>query len=245
MDGTTIGAVAKIKRLRDSDSEIDLHCRVHPIIRALGGQSYVFTMVQYGLDANAPPHYRYFADCAPEWIQIYTYRCWYAIDPFLEYARTNLTPSVGSRIELASNGQREMIATAARYGFKSSLVVPLHGTTQETLGLLHVGTDTEPERGGEELLEASALIYRLLATEMLDIRLRQLRQHAIEEFGLQPKDLTVLQMAYWNRTAAEIAATMDLSISTIHALNREISGKFSTKTLRQAVQIAFTRGLLT
>lgn len=89
---------------------------------------------QMGLDAAAfvsfvrddPSHesFRFLLACDPVWCLEYEQQAWYATDPWLAYALTHSEPARGHEIAAGSAQQQAVVELAARYGFRSALIVP-------------------------------------------------------------------------------------------------------------------------
>lgn len=68
--------------------------------------------------------FRFLLACDPVWCLEYEQQAWYATDPWLAYALTHSEPTRGHEIAAGSAQQQAVVELAARYGFRSALIVP-------------------------------------------------------------------------------------------------------------------------
>src|SRR5579864_5136260 len=222
-----------INALSECAHDIELHPRLKDIFSNLQITSFIFSTFQLDPNGHATG-YRFLVGCNPEWVQIYQQRHWYSNDPYLQYARFNASPALGSTIQIASAGQREMHATARQYGFRSNLVVPAHSRITSLLGVLHVANDIEVGDGGEvRLLEYQALLPAIAMT-LLDVRMTAQRKSMVARFELDERDLTVLRLVRAAEPAQEVAKSLGLSVASIYSLYSRINEKMGVSRINEA-----------
>jgi DNA-binding CsgD family transcriptional regulator len=230
-----IGEVlAAINVLGECGHDIELH----PQLRA-------FIFSSFRVDTNGPAtDYRFLVGCNPEWIQIYQHRYWYSNDPYLQYARFNAVPALGSSIQITSAGQRDMRAKARQYGFRSNLIVPAHSHATSLLGVLHVASEIEVENGGEARLFEWQALLRAMAMTLLDVRMMAQRNLMVAKFELDERDLTALRLVLVAEPAQEVAKSLGLSVASIYSIYSRINEKMSTSRINEAARLAQQYDLL-
>ncbi|MPW06428.1 LuxR family transcriptional regulator [Paraburkholderia sp. CNPSo 3155] len=216
---------------------------VKAIVSALGGESYVFVAIYPGVSTAARPTHRFLIGCSPEWCQMYNTNKWYMTDPFLEYARSNTAPITGSEIALETQGQCEMLAAASEHGFRSGIVVPVHTSVSDRLGVLYIGSDDSQEIG-EKKLAAHRLYFRALASELLDWFNRVSKRELVEAHGITETDLRILGYLKMGFTAEDIARELDVSIQTVYGNYKKIKEKIGVSHISEAVKFAQVNDLL-
>jgi len=240
---TVRAALTAIDALAECEDDMELHPRVRAIFSELQVPSFVFSTFRVDTDGHATD-YRFLVGCNPEWIQIYQHRHWYSNDPYLEYARFNTAPAVGSGIQVTSAGQRDMRAAARRYGFRSNLVVPAHSRATSFLGALHVASDTEVEDGGEARLFKWQALIRAIALILLEVRTAAQRKLTVTKFELDERDLAVLRLVLGTEPAQEVAKNLGLSVASIYSMYSRINEKMGVSRINEAARLAQQYDLL-
>jgi DNA-binding CsgD family transcriptional regulator len=230
----------KIMVARD-DSELADYIR--SLVIALGGESYVFVSLHPGVTTASRATHRFLIGCRPEWCQMYNANKWYMTDPFLEYARSNTAPITGSEIVVETQGQREMLAAASRNGFRSGIVVPVHASTTERMGVLYIGSD-DSQAVGEKRLTAQRLYFRALAMELLDWSIRTAKREVLEAHGITAMDLRVVGYLKSGFTAEDIARELNVSVQTVYGNYKKIKDKVGVSHISEAVKFAEVNDLL-
>lgn len=237
------GILAAIDALVHYPDDIALYPRLRDIAAHLQIPSFVFVTFRFYPDGRTT-HYRFLVGCDPEWIQIYQHRHWYSNDPYLHYARSNGTPTVGSRIPKTSAGQRDMCETAKKYGFRSNMVVPAYARATSLMGVLHVANDIALEDGGEERLLQWQTLLRAMAMSLLDARIAASRTHMVAKLSLDERDLTALRLVLAAEPAQDVAKFFGLSVASIYALYARINEKMGANRINEAARLAQQYDLL-
>lgn len=236
-----VGGLFEELLVAKDDSEL-ADC-VSSIVTALGGESYVFVSLHPGVSMASRGTHRFLIGCRPEWCQMYNANKWYMTDPFLEYARSNTAPIVGSQISLETQGQREMLMAASENGFRSGIVVPVHTSIAERMGVLYIGSD-DIQEVGEKKLTAQRLYFRALAMELLDWSVRTARSEVMEAHAITELDLSVVGYLKSGFTAEDIARELGVSVQTIYGLYKKIKDKVGVSHISEAVKFAESNDLL-
>lgn len=231
-------AILKIKECQ-SQSEVDALMR--SLLPFFGLESYVFVSLKR--EDPTEESCRFFIGCAPEWCQMYNARKWFAIDPSIQYALRNTSPMLGSAIKPESPGQMEMLSTAVEYGFRSGMVIPVHGGVKARIGLLYLGSSRPAPKVEPQLLRSKNLL-RAVALELYEWWNATIQAEAIYGLRFNELDLQLLRMEYEGLTTAEAARELGLSQSQINNRFRRINAKLKVGSKKFAVEKAIELGVL-
>jgi DNA-binding CsgD family transcriptional regulator len=233
-----------ISNLSQCNTENEAHTLTQKIIHSLGAESFVYTTL-------LPPHfhslnesYRFFIGCSSELCKIYSSRMWVMNDPFIEYARSNSAPIIGSKIKLSTQGQTEMLKVCAQHGFASGLVVPTHTSmdANKRMGVLYVGSDLSAEIG-EAMLLKKRVQFVALGSELLSWWNSRLKQQAMRKYSLIEEEVELLMLSKNGRVASEIAAIFDIKVAAAYQRLNAIKEKFNVDKIGHAIVEAEAVGL--
>jgi DNA-binding CsgD family transcriptional regulator len=245
MESTQRGAaVLKLfDQLLSAEDESDVaHC-VRTIVSTLGAESYVFVSLNPAESLDSRSSHRFLIGCRPEWCQLYNANKWFMTDPFLDYSVSNTEPIFGSQVEITTQGQKDMLASAHENGFRSGFVVPVHTSDKGRIGVLYVGSE-KSEAAGEKVLSANRMYFRALAVELLDWSIRIAKREIMESRSITGKDLQVVSYLKNGFTAEDIAREMDVSVQTIYGNYKKIKDKVGASHISEVVKFAEVNGLL-
>jgi Autoinducer binding domain len=238
--GRLIAAVGHIAQCRD---EGELTGHVRNIIRAIGADQWTYQSISRDDRAGRIEH-RYLIGCAPGWIQRYLRDKRFMADPFVEYARRNVTPVLGSMLGLAE-GASKLAVDARRYGVNSQMVVPVHAPASEVIGLLHVSDRRDPQLDGEALLWSSRVLFGALAAQLLSWQMTTVRRRAVDTFELDPAELDVLRVLCSGGYAHNVAEMLRTSVRQVHrVVYPRICEKMSVARIDEARKLAITYRLI-
>lgn len=227
----------KINALSTCMHDVEIHHAIRGFIQKLNATSYMFST--FLVNAEGQTHtYRFLVGCHPEWIQIYQRRHWYANDPYFQYARCYAAPIAGTEVELSSAGQREMVATAQRYGLRSNLIVPAHARTTALVGVLQVASDIGADAGGEVALMKFQALFRAISGALLEVRIATWRHLSETKFDLNARELEVLKLIDASSPAYEVANALGLSVASIYSMYSKINEKMKVNRITEAVRLA-------
>jgi DNA-binding CsgD family transcriptional regulator len=230
-------------QLLSADDESDVaHC-VRTIVSTLGAESYVFVSLNPAESLDSRSSHRFLIGCRPEWCQLYNANKWFMTDPFLDYSLSNTEPIFGSQVEVTTQGQKDMLASAHENGFRSGFVVPVHTSDKGRIGVLYLGSE-KSEAEGEKILSANRMYFRALAMELLDWSIRIAKREIMESRSITGKDLQVVSYLKNGFTAEDIAREMDVSVQTIYGNYRKIKDKVGASHISEVVKFAEVNGLL-
>jgi DNA-binding CsgD family transcriptional regulator len=234
----------EICRIRDSSNEGDLMQIIGRVITQLGGSSYIYRWLHVPDRAGAVTDQRCLIGCHPGWMHAYISQQWYRKDPSLDYALRNNTPTLASDIEAFGDDHRAK-DVAARYGFRSAVVCPVHRPLGTVIGLLQVGNGL-PLPDGEQVLwkDRHRVLMRALADEVLNWHIDALRDEEASRVALDPREQAALRLVRAGRTACNVADMLGVSERTAYDIFRKINGKLGVSHIARAVALAIDKGLL-
>ncbi|WP_233849451.1 autoinducer binding domain-containing protein [Paraburkholderia sp. HD33-4] len=238
--GGLIDAVGDIARCRD---EGELTEQVRRTIKAMGADQWSYQSISCDNRTGRIEH-RYLIGGAPGWMQRYLRDKRFMTDPFVEYARRNVTPVTGSMIGLADGAPR-LAADARRYGVNSQMVVPVHAPSSEVIGLLHVSNRREPQEAGEALLWSNRVLLSALAGQLLSWQMTAVRRMAVDTFELDPSELAALRVLCAGGYAHNVADMLRTSVRQVHrVIYPRICDKMRVSRIDEARKLAVTYGLI-
>lgn len=182
--------------------------------------------------------------CDPGWGRAYLHQRHFVNDPWLAYAACNSAPIVASRMEVDDPLQIEVAALAARSGFASTLVLPVHSPIgQARVSVLCLGASVA---GTFEMHVARPLVTgaRLLALELHDWWLMQTRRDLLARARMTRGDILLLRHQCRGHGSKQIAAALDLSLSSVNSRFQRLNRKLGVRSRRQAVRLAIECGLI-
>ena len=229
--------------LLTAEDESDMDHYVRAIVSALGAESYVFVSMNPAESPESRLSHRFLIGCRPEWCQLYNANKWFMTDPFLDYSLSNTEPVCGSQIEVTTQGQKDMLASAHENGFRSGFVVPVHTSDKGRIGVLYLGSEL-PEAEGEAIFTAKRMYFRSLALELLDWSTRTTKTEILLSRSITRKDLQVVSLLRNGFTAEDIAREMGVSVQTIYGIYKKIKEKFRVSHISEVVKFAEINGLL-
>jgi hypothetical protein len=243
---STYGAPGPIDVIGDVAScsdEGELAHLVRIIVRTLGADQWTYQAASRDDRAGTLEH-RYLIGCAPGWIQRYLRDKRFMADPFVEYARRNVTPVTGSMLGLA-DGALRMAAEARRFGIRSHLAVPAHAPAVEAMGLLHVSHPRDPKESGEAPLWSNRVLFSALATALLGWQMATARRMAADRFELDPGELEVLRVLVAGGYAHHVADMLRISVRQVHrVVFPRICEKMNVPRIDEAKKLAIACGLI-
>lgn len=230
-----------LNQIKTYESAGQLVSLVKQIIRPYGLESFVFVSMRR--DDDTRESYRYLIGCDPVWCQQYRARNWYTNDPFMAHAVSDSTMVLGSAITTGSASQREMLEMAARYGFRSGMVVPAHGGANARIGVLYLGSALPPAQI-ESRLWANRFVMRQLAFELYEWWQAKLHAQSVLTQHLDGTDLKLLRDKREGYTTAQICARHGYSKAMVDTRLRRICEKLDVANMKQAISKAMHLDIL-
>jgi DNA-binding CsgD family transcriptional regulator len=232
-------AIERIASTRDQATVLEL---LRTCARALGAENATF--VSFVRDDTDVASCRFMLACAPGWCQRYLDANCIAHDPWLAYAAHHGEPIVASALRVGDVQARRVIDLAAQHGFASAVLVPVHsGAGHSRISLLCLGS---PQTGyfEDEGFGRFRLGARLLAAELHDWWMVRIRRELIVKARITPSDLELLRHEHLGHSSKRIAASLQVSTSSINSRFQRMNAKLGVPNRRIAARLAAECGLL-
>jgi DNA-binding CsgD family transcriptional regulator len=235
-----VGEVAlRIDGAQDLAELVDL---LHEATTQLGAD--VAAFLSFVGDADSWQSFRYVLACDPQWCVEYEKYAWYAEDPWLAYARRHADPIRTRGLRLVGDKQQVLANLAERYGFRSTVLIPVpSGNGLTRLGLLCLGSNTEAHFDGEGFA-AFRVAARPVAIALHDWWVVQSRRELIDSSGITPEDLALLNYRRLGSRTKQIAQAMHLTEAAINSRSQRLLVKLGANNRKEAARIAAEYGLI-
>jgi len=231
--------VAQIGQAKDTPAAIRL---LKQAASRMGLGAAVFT--SFVRDDATMASYRFLLACDPVWGLHYAQHHWCTDDPWLRYALYNTEPISSEQLPLLGHRQREIVESAANFGFASALIIPVPSpAAQSRVGLLCVGTEQQGffAKGTSTGMRPLA---RALAMELGDWMHRQVRGELMAHARITDDDLMLLRHEQLGNGSKAIAAALNLEPKTIDSRFHRLCMKLGSANRRAAVRLAELYGLI-
>ena len=235
-------AACPLRPLRDLIAAPDYFARVSEVVLRIETTSDPASLVQFlreatglvGADVAAfvsfiddgeCESFRYLLACDPQWCVDYEQRAWYADDPWLAYARRHAEPIRASEIASSGPVQAEVVRLAEKYGFRSTAIVPAPSSGGlSRLGMLCLGSSSAGyfEEAG---FGAVKVVARPLAAALLEGCIRSTRDELISAWGVNSKELALLDLERRGMTTKQIAASLGVSPHAVDSYFQRLNRK--------------------
>ena len=217
-----------------------------PLLRkganALGAENAMFvSFVRDDADMSAC---RFMLACDPDWCRQYLEAGLIAHDPWLAYATLHSEPILASSLNASDSVQQQVIDLAARNGFASAVLFPVHsGPGYSRVSLLCMGSSV-PGFFEDEGFRRFRIGARMLALEFHDWWLTQIRRELIDKVNLTTSDLVLLRHQHRGHSSKRIAAELRVSQSSINSRFQRMNIKLGVTNRRMAARLACEVGLI-
>ncbi|WP_186109865.1 autoinducer binding domain-containing protein [Burkholderia gladioli] len=216
---------------------------VSRLVRLLGAERFAFLLVPAEGEPPRLGDEEVLTDAAPAWLDSYRARGWFETDPGIAYARRNSAPTGAAAIAPRADGPCALGEHDAAHGFRAKLIAPAHLPTPGLGGVLYVGLDARADEG-EAALHGKRILYRLIASELLDWHARQQRSDAARSLALTERETGILRLLRSGCTAHDIAGQLCVAVPTVYGYYKRLNEKFSVNHISLTVKRAATLGLL-
>ena len=207
-----------------------------------------------GLDASAfvsfirddasHDSFRFLLACDPVWCCEYEQKASYLADPWLTHALSSSEPARGHEIKTHTDKEREVLALAEKYGFRSALVVPAPSSGNLTrVGVLCLGSATTGYFD-DEGYPALKLVARGLAMELHAWWMQHIRREMIQEARLTDEDLMLLAHERRGLCTKAMATVLKTSPQSINSRFQRMNARLGVPNRKAAAQMAAEYGLV-
>lgn len=209
---------------------------------ALGAEGAIFVSVTR--DAAIKPATRLMTTCDPAWLQHYLDAGGLMEDPWFRYASHRSEPILASELDTRSASTSAHDALATHSSFASAVLAPAHsGLGHERVGLLCLGSSHQGyfEEGRPMSVRIAA---RLLAAGLNDWWLANARCEVLATARISPAEMELLRHQLMGHSSKRIAASLNVSQSSINSRFQRMNMKLGVPNRRAAVRLAVECGLL-
>lgn len=138
----------------------------------------------------------------------------------------------------------QAIELARRYGFRSSLLVPIPaGADVDRIELLCLGSQRENDFEGDEARMVRTLA-RAMAAELHDWLSRYLRQRLRQEARLQTLDVGLLALEWQGLGSKAISLQTGMSVASVDSRFQRINARLHCPSRKASARRAAAYGLL-
>lgn len=204
----------------------------------------VAAFVSFIPDNDDHAAYRFMMACDPTWCFEYLQQSWFANDPWLDYAARHSEPICASHIGARNDAQREVLALACRYGFRSAAIIPAPSNAGlSRVGLLCLGSNTPAyfEADGFVTLRTVA---RGLAMELNEWWIAKLRDEVFDGAELSARDLQLLNWEREGLNSKAIGRLLDMQPTSVDSRFQRLNMKLGVPNRRAAAKVAAEYGLI-
>lgn len=222
------------------ESDVDVLRATTTAVRYFALQTFVFVV---WLQIDKREYHHYFIGCDPKLYYRYMQNKWYAIDPYLRYARNSTSPFLAD--EVSSNGEDEeqMRIAARENGFRGGVAIPAHSSSSSLTGVLFLGTERGP-RQARESLRLHRNLMRALAMELLEWWHARQFQTGVADLALDTLDIELLNHIRDRATTVEAAANLRITVSCAKKRYERLLKKLNTCSKRNALEKAIAMGVI-
>jgi DNA-binding CsgD family transcriptional regulator len=216
---------------------------LHEFVREFGATAGIFT--SYVVGDPTLDSFRFVVAADSTLCDNYKKRFWFLNDPCIVYANSNTEPILASQLPLATAAQREIIDYFANYGFASGFVVPVHGSASSSrAGILFIGSSDPDKFRSRQALDRHRPIARLLAMELYDFVLANVRRDLLESADLSTDDLTLLRMQRDGYQSKDMAKLLNTTAAAVDTRFSRLNRKLGVSTRGMAAELLAHSGIL-
>ncbi|EHR71243.1 response regulator containing a CheY-like receiver domain and an HTH DNA-binding domain [Burkholderiales bacterium JOSHI_001] len=210
--------------------------------RAMGLDASAF--VSFIRDDATHESFRFLLACDPIWCCEYERTASYMADPWLQHALDNSEPARGHEIKSQTAQEREVLALAEKYGFRSALIVPAPSSGKLTrVGVLCLGSAT-PGYFDDEGYPTLKLVARSLAMELHAWWIQRIRREVIQDAQLTDEDLVLLAHEWRGLATKAMATVLNKSEQSINSRFQRMNARLGVPNRKAAAQMAAEYGLV-
>lgn len=164
--------------------------------------------------------------------------------PWFRFARSHSMPGTHLEVELNQDSDAAAVALAARYGFRSCLIVPVSQSAAACrIEMLCLGSDDPALLEGPKAARLRTLA-RALAGELNDWLSRYLSARLREAARLQPSDIELLRMEHQGLGTKEIAQRTGMTSASVDSRFQRINVRMECASRKGSARRAAAYGVL-
>lgn len=232
-------AIQTMHRAKDQNQAVDL---LHDAARRMGAEVAIFA--SFIRDDDTIRSYRLLLACDPAWFAEYERQGRYDDDPWLAYAMKYVVPVRSSQIPVTTASERAAVDLAAKYGFRSAVIVPTPSSGRlSRTGVLCLGS-SKVDYFDDEGFVALRMVARSVAMELHDWWIDRLGAELIARADLSKEDLVLLAHERRGLSSKLMARVLNVSVSSIDSRFYRMLPRLGVANRRAAARLAAEYGLV-
>ena len=237
---TRVGEVIRdMQSAQDQTRAVEL---LHEATQRMGAEVAIFA--SFIREDESCRSYRLLLDCDPAWFTEYERQGRYDDDPWLAYAQRYSVPVRSSQIPVTSDAARAAIDLAARFGFRSAMIVPAPSSGGLTrTGVLCLGS-SRPGYFDDEGFVALRVVARGVAMELHEWWIGRIRDELIASAEITDEDLLLLAHERMGLGTKAIAKALNWSTSSVDSRFHRMIVRLGVASRKAAARLAAEYGLI-
>ena len=235
-------SVAAIQQVHLASDAAELLALLHEAVTAIGASAGVYVAV-IPESASDDSVFSLFA-CEPQFATEQAALGPIQQHPWVRFAQGHTLPATDQQLPVLDTADAAAIQLAAKYGFKSYLVVPTgNGINLRRVEMLCIGCD-QPAAFEGAGARAIWVLARSLASELHDWLTLRLSQSLRQDARLQATDVQLLHMEWHGLSTKAISQRTGLSIASVDSRFQRLNRKLNCRSRAASAQRAAEYGLL-
>ena len=215
---------------------------LHEATQRMGAEVAIFA--SFIRDDESYRSYRLLLACDPAWFTQYERQGRYDDDPWLAYAQRYSVPVRSSQIPVTNDAERAAMDLAARFGFRSAVIVPAPSSGGLTrAGVLCLGS-SKPGYFDDDGYVALRVVARGVAMELHEWWIGRIRDELIATASITDDDLLLLAHERMGHSTKTIARTLNWSTSSVDSRFHRMNGRLGVASRKAAARLAAEYGLI-
>jgi hypothetical protein len=215
---------------------------LHGAALRMGAERAIFA--SFIRDDESCRSYRLLLACDPTWLTEYERQGRYDDDPWLAYAQQFSVPVRSSQIPVRNDAERAAVDLAAKYGFRSAVIVPTPSTAGLTrTGVLCLGS-SKPGYFEDEGFVTLRVVARGVAMELHEWWMGRIRDELVASAEITAEDLLLLRHERNGCSTKAIARALNWSTSAVDSRFYRMNARLGVSNRRAAARLAAEYGLI-
>ena len=215
---------------------------LHEAALRMGAERAIFA--SFIRDDESCRSYRLLLACDPTWLTEYERQGRYDDDPWLAYAQQFSVPVRSSQIPVRNDAERAAVDLAAKYGFRSAVIVPTPSTAGLTrTGVLCLGS-SRPGYFEDEGFVTLRVVARGVAMELHEWWIGRIRDELVASAEITAEDLLLLRHERNGCSTKAIARALNWSTSAVDSRFYRMNARLGVSNRRAAARLAAEYGLI-
>lgn len=234
--------LAAAARISSATDTAHLHAALYEGRTALGVEHALF--VNFVRHDRAFDAARFLFACDPFWAREYADQRHFEHDPCLLYAARHTEPIRLADLPITSDEQQRTMTRAAAAGFAGTVVVPVHTASGHSRASVLCLGSSDPDYFNDSGQHTLMRCARLMALEIHDWWVRQVRLELVSRARLSDDDLALLRHERAGHSSKQIAASLGVSTGSVNSRFQRLNAKLGVVNRREGAQLAVDAGLI-